>query len=463
MLFVFSCQVALSVGIELRKKRGNQGSKRRALQVNFSHDFSVPLNFRKSGIMISFEKYILDNGLTLIVHPDRSTPIVAVNVLYNVGARDEDPEHTGFAHLFEHLMFGGSENISKYDEVLQKAGGQNNAFTNNDFTNYYITLPFQNIETAFWLESDRMNGLAFSPKSLEVQRKVVVEEFKQSYLNRPYGDVWMLLSPLAYKVHPYRWNTIGMEISHIENAKMEEVKEFFRRFYNPCNAILTVAGDVDPNEIFELTKKWFGTIPAGTPYVRNLPQEPVQTEARTQTVYRDVPLNALYKTYHCSSRTDKGFYTDDLMSDLLSNGKSSRLYRELVMNRNLFSELDAFISGALEPGLFIISGKVAEGVDIYEAEKAIEEQLEKIKTYLPDEELTKVKNKFESSKIFSEINVLNKAMNLAMFELLGNAEDVNSEINNYREVTKEMIMHQAAKVFRKENSSTLYYLTGNHK
>lgn len=413
--------------------------------------------------MISFEKYTLDNGLTLIVHPDRSTPIVAVNVLYNVGARDEDPKHTGFAHLFEHLMFGGSKNIAKYDEVLQKAGGQNNAFTNNDFTNYYITLPFQNIETAFWLESDRMNSLAFSSKSLEVQRKVVVEEFKQSYLNRPYGDVWMLLSPLSYKVHPYRWNTIGMEISHIENANMDEVKDFFHKFYNPCNAILSVAGDVNPNEILELTKKWFGDIPSGTPYLRNLPQEPTQTEARTQTVFRDVPLNAIYKTYHCSSRTDKGFYSDDLMSDLLSNGKSSRMYRELVMSRNLFVELDAFISGTIEPGLFIICGKIAEGVDIYEAEKAIEDQLERIKTHLPEEELMKVKNKFESSKIFSEMNVLNKAMNLAMFELLGDANGINSEIDIYREVTRERIMQKASNIFQKENSSTLYYLTGNHK
>lgn len=413
--------------------------------------------------MIHFEKFILGNGLTLLVHPDRSTPIAAVNVLYNVGARDEDPERTGFAHLFEHLMFGGSVNIPKYDEALQKAGGQNNAFTNNDFTNYYITLPFQNIETAFWLESDRMKGLAFSPKSLEVQRKVVVEEFKQSYLNRPYGDVWMLLSPLAYKVHPYRWNTIGKEISHIENAKMEEVKDFFKRFYNPCNAILSVAGDVDPREIFELAKKWFGDIPAGTPYVRNLAQEPQQTKARSQTVYRDVPMNALYKTYHCSARTDKGFYSDDLMSDVLSNGKSSRMFRELVMNRNLFVELDAFISGSNEPGLFIISGKVAEGVDIYEAEKAVEEQLEKIKTDLTDDELTKVKNKFESSKIFSEMNVLNKVMNLAIFELLGNADAVNSELESYREITRETIMQKASMVFRKENSSTLYYLSGNYK
>lgn len=408
--------------------------------------------------MIHFEKYTLSNGLKVIVHPDSSTPIVAFNVLYNVGARDEDPDCTGFAHLFEHLMFGGSVNIPRYDEALQKAGGQNNAFTNSDFTNYYITLPFQNIETAFWLESDRMKGLAFSETSLEVQRKVVVEEFKQSYLNRPYGDVWMLLSPLSYKVHPYQWNTIGKDISHIQNAKMSEVKAFFKKFYNPCNAILSVAGDVKPEEILELAEKWFGEIPAGTPYLRKLPQEPEQKESRTQTVVRDVPHNAIYKTFHCSARGESSFYTDDLLSDLLSNGKSSRLFRELVMNQNLFSELDAFITGSVDSGLFIISGKITEGIDVFEAEKAIDAELEKIKTDLTDKELQKVKNKFESSKIFSEMNVLNKAMNLAISELLGDAAAVNYEIENYNKVSATDIMKEATKIFQKENSNTLYYL-----
>lgn len=410
--------------------------------------------------MILFEKFILDNGLTLIVHPDPSTPIVAFNVLYNVGARDEDPERTGFAHLFEHLMFGGSENIPRYDDALQKAGGQNNAFTNNDFTNYYITLPFQNIETAFWLESDRMKALAFSPKSLDVQRKVVVEEFKQSYLNHPYGDVWMLLSPLAYKIHPYRWNTIGKEIAHIENAKMDDVKAFFSKFYNPCNAIVSIAGDVNPEEILALTKKWFGDIPSGKPYKRSIPPEPNQTEERKQTVTRDVPHNALYKTFHCAARNEKEYYVGDLLSDLLSNGNSSRLYRELVMNRNLFSELDAFISGSIDPGLFIISGKIIDGVDVYEAEKAVMDELENIKTNLFEDELGKVKNKFEAAKIFSEMNVLNKAMNFAMAELLGDASKVNTEMEMYRKITVEDIKQEASRIFRAENSSTLYYLSG---
>jgi zinc protease len=407
--------------------------------------------------MIDFEKFTLSNGLKVIVHRDVSTPIVAMNILYDVGARDEHPDKTGFAHLFEHLMFGGSMNIPKYDEPLQRVGGENNAFTNSDITNYYLTLPKQNLETAFWLESDRMAGLAFSKKSLDVQRNVVTEEFKQSYLNQPYGDVYLLLKPLAYKVHPYQWNTIGKDISHIQTATMDEVKAFFNRFYCPNNAIMVIAGDVDLYEIKLLSEKWFGPIAKGSENVRNLPVEPEQTEARTMTVERNVPLNAIFKVYHCCARTDKEYYALDLLSDVLSNGRSSRLFQELLMKRQLFSEINAYISGDMDKGLFIISGKLVTGVDMDEAEKAINEELGKIKQHIDDTELEKVKNKIESTHIFSEMNVLNKAMNLAFAELIGDAALINSEVAKYMEVTKQQIMHQAQEIFKETNCSTLYY------
>ena len=407
--------------------------------------------------MISFDKFILNNGLKVIVHKDNSTPIVAMNILYNVGSRDEDPNRTGFAHLFEHLMFGGSVNIPDYDEPLQRVGGENNAFTNNDITNYYLTLPKTNLETAFWLESDRMAGLAFSKKSLDVQRNVVSEEFKQSYLNQPYGDVYLLLRPLAYKVHPYQWDTIGKDLSHIQEASMKEVKAFFQKFYCPNNAIMVVAGDVETEEIKRLTEKWFGSIPKGPDNLRNLPVEPRQTEARKLTVERKVPADRIYKVYHCCARTDKEFHTVDLLSDVLSNGKSSRLYQELLMKKQLFSKIDGFLSGDIDKGLFIITGKLSKGVKMEDAENAINEELLKVQQQLDETELEKVKNKIESTLIFSEMSVLNKAMNLASAELMGDAAMVNDEITKYRSVTSEMIKQQAKEIFRETNSSTLYY------
>lgn len=407
--------------------------------------------------MIKFEKFILPNGLRVIVHKDKSTPIVAMNILYDVGARDENPEHTGFAHLFEHLMFGGSVNIPKYDEPLQRAGGENNAFTNSDITNYYLTFPKQNLETAFWLESDRMAGLAFSKKSLDVQRNVVTEEFKQSFLNQPYGDVYLLLKPMAYKVHPYQWNTIGKDISHIQNATMNQVKAFFKRFYCPNNAIIVFAGDVDVQEIKNLAVKWFGPIPAGPVNKRNLPAEPKQQKARKLSVKRKVPSDTIYKVYHCCGRTDKEFYATDLLSDILSNGKSSRLFQELLMKRKLFSDINAYISGEMDKGVFIVIGRLNDGIAMDLAEKAIKDELRKVQKSIDESELEKVKNKIESTLIFSEMNVLNKAMNLAYNELLGDADLINTEIDRYKSVTAEMIMEQACEIFRDENCSTLYY------
>ncbi len=407
--------------------------------------------------MIYFEKFILPNGLTVIVHPDKSTPLVAFNILYNVGSRDEDPEKTGFAHLFEHLMFGGSKNIPDYDEPLQKAGGENNAFTNNDITNYYLTIPKQNLEIAFWLESDRMAGLAFSKKSLDVQRNVVSEEFKQSYLNQPYGDVYLLLKPLAYKVHPYMWDTIGKDISHIQNAKIEDVKDFFTRFYCPNNAILVVSGDIEVSEIKYLSEKWFGPIPKGPNNKRNLPIEPEQKEERKLSVHRNVPLNAIYKAYHCCGRIDAEFYTVDLLSDILSNGKSSRLFQNLVMNKQLFSDVNAFLTGDIDKGLFIITGKLSNGISLEIAEEAIQGELNNIQCFQNKTELEKVKNKIEATLIFSEMSVLNKAMNLAFAELTGDASQINEENKNYQKVTSTMIRKQAKQIFKNTNCSTLYY------
>jgi zinc protease len=408
--------------------------------------------------MIKFEKFQLANGLKVIVHQDKSTSLACINILYNVGARDEDPEQTGFAHLFEHLMFGGSVNIPKYDEPLEMVGGENNAFTTNDITNYYLTLPVDNIETGFWLESDRMLSLAFSEKSLEVQRNVVIEEFKQRYLNQPYGDVWLLLRPMAYKVHPYKWDTIGKEISHIENARIEDVKNFFKKFYCPNNAIMVVAGNVEAAEIKKLSEKWFGSIPMGPENKRNLTPEPAQTEARSLTVERDVPVDAIYKAYHMCSRYDKEYYATDLISDILSRGNSSRLHNALIKDNPLFSDINAYVLGDFDKGLFVISGKLTPGVSMDAADEAINKELERIKTELVNtEELTKVKNKMEASHVFGEVEILNKATNLAFSELLGDANMINLEVDKYLAVTDTQIREQAKIIFREENCSTLYY------
>lgn len=412
--------------------------------------------------MIKFERFVMENGLKVIVHQDKSTPLACVNILYDVGARDEDSSKTGFAHLFEHLMFGGSVNIANYDEPLQMVGGENNAFTTNDITNYYLTVPAVNLETAFWLESDRMLSLAFSEKSLDVQRNVVIEEFKQRYLNQPYGDVWLILRPLAYKVHPYQWATIGKEISHIANARIDDVKDFFARFYCPNNAILVVAGDVEMDEVKRLCEKWFASIPRGPENKRVLPQEPRQMEERKIAVERDVPLDAIYKVYHMCSRSDPEYYTMDIISDILSRGNSSRLYKELVKSKRLFSELNAYVTGDFDKGLFVVSGKLISGVKIEDAEKAIEEELDKLKTQLVEEaELVKVKNKIESTLVFSEMEALNKAMNLAISELLGDANLINREVDLYSAVTAEQVKEQSRKVFDRSNCSTLYYLRKN--
>lgn len=409
--------------------------------------------------MIHFEKFKLKNGLTVIVHEDKSTPLACVNLLYDVGARDEDESRTGFAHLFEHLMFGGSIHIPNYDEPLQMVGGENNAFTTNDITNYYCTVPAENLETAFWLESDRMLSLAFTEKSLEVQRNVVIEEFKQRYLNQPYGDVWLLLRPLAYQHHPYKWATIGKEIAHIEQAAMPEVKAFFRKYYQPSNAILVVAGRVDLPQVKQLCEKWFEPIESGEKPQRRLPVEPKQTEPRHLTVERDVPASSIYKAYHMCARGDKAYHAVDLISDILSRGNSSRLYKTLIKDKQLFTDINAYVMGDFDEGLFVISGKVSAGVSMEAAEQGIFDEISRLRNELvAEEELLKCKNKIESSLTFSETDVLTKATNLAISELMGDASLINTEIEKYAAVTRESIREQANLVLDETNCSTLYYM-----
>jgi zinc protease len=412
--------------------------------------------------MIQFERFTLKNGLRVIVHQDTSTPMAVMNIMYDVGARDEDPSRTGFAHLFEHLMFGGSVNIPEYDEPLQMAGGENNAYTTNDLTNYYIQLPAQNLETAFWLESDRMLSLAFGEKSLATQRKVVCEEFKEHYLTKPYGDVWHKMRELAFKKHPYRWMTIGKQLSHIEEAKLEDVQHFFFKHYRPVNAVMVVAGNVTTEKVKELAEKWFGEIPSGEKYVRNLPQEEVQTVARRMEVKADVPLDAFYKCWHMCKRVDKKYHAADLLTDMLSGGGSSRLYQSLVKEKKLFSNIECYHFGSTDNGLAVIEGKLVKGITMQDAEKAVEEELQKIKTApISDNELQKVKNKTESMIAFEDMSVMSRANSLAYYELLGDAAMMNEELAKYAAVTVQDVQQQANEIFREENSNTLYYLSKN--
>ncbi|BDX38558.1 zinc protease [Tenuifilaceae bacterium CYCD] len=408
--------------------------------------------------MIEVIKHILPNGLKLLIHQDFSTPIASFNLLYDVGSKDEDPNKTGFAHLFEHLMFGGSIHIPVFDEPLEHVGGENNAFTNNDITNYYITLPVENIETAFWLESDRMLSLAFTKKSLDVQRNVVIEEFNQRYLNQPYGDVWLNLRPLAYTAHPYMWPTIGKSIDHIKSATLTDVKNFFYSHYAPNNAILCVAGPVNPTQIIELANKWFGPIERRNIIERNLPKEPTQTLPRKLEIVRDVPFNAIYKSYHMCNRNHPDFPAVDLMSDLLSSGKSARLYQRLVKEKQLFSNVNAYITGDIDEGLFVITGQLYPSTNFADAENALIEEVRNIQgIQISEYELEKVKNKYESNFTFEETSVLNKAMNLSFFELLGDANRINFELEKYRNVTRASIQGIAQQILTESNCSTLYY------
>ena len=412
--------------------------------------------------MIQFEKFTLSNGLRVVVHEDHSTPMAIVNVMYDVGSRDEDPQKTGFAHLFEHLMFGGSVNIPDFETPLQMAGGENNAYTSNDLTNYYIQLPGENLETAFWLESDRMLSLAFDEKSLDVQRKVVCEEFKEHYINKPYGDVWFLLREMSYQQHPYRWMTIGKELSHIEDARLKDVKDFFHKHYCPVNAILVVAGKVKTDEVKKLAEKWFAGIPAGEKYNRLIPVEPKQDNPRTFEHRAQVPLDALYKCFHMGSRLDHGYYVADLITEILGGGGSSRLFQKLVKEKKLFSNIECYHFGTVDPGLLTIEGKLVKGVKMDDAEKAINEELDKLKADgISEKELTKVKNKTESAIAFEDMSVMARANSLAFYELLGDAGLFNNDRDKYFAVTADDMLSYSRKIFDPNNSNTLYYHSDN--
>ena len=414
--------------------------------------------------MISYSRFTLDNGLRILVHEDSSTTLAAMNILYDVGSRDEDPEATGMAHLFEHLMFGGTARIPEFDKHLLIAGGENNAFTNTDVTNYYITLPAENIETAFWLESDRMELLDFSQKNLEVQKNVVVEEFHQRYLNQPYGDAMLLLRPLAFKVHPYRWPAIGIDPDHIRNVTIERVKDFFFSHYAPNNAILTLTGNIKTAEAVRMAEKWFGRIGSRNVKKRSLPEEPTQREARTAEAVRDVPVDAIYKAWHSCQRTSGDFSTLDLITDLLAGGESGRLHTRLVKQKKLFSDINAYITPDLDPGLVILYGRLMKGVDIQYAEESIMKVIDELRTkYTPAPEMEKVKNKFESSNVFANTNILNKAVNLSFYELTGNPELINDEVGLYRKTDRKMVIEAAGKYLDPLNCSTVYYKSSSGK
>jgi predicted Zn-dependent peptidase len=409
--------------------------------------------------MIHYNKFTLKNGLKVIVHEDFTTPMVAMNILYDVGAKDENPNQTGFAHLFEHLMFGGSVNIPEYDEPLQNAGGENNAYTTNDLTNYYIQIPAKNAEIAFWLESDRMLSLAFGEKSLDVQRKVVCEEFKEHYINKPYGDAWKFLRELVYTQHPYQWMTIGKELSHIENAQLQDVKNFFFKHYRPQNAILCVAGNITTEKVKELSEKWFEPIEAGEKYNRNIADEPEQTSPRKLVLEKEVPVSVIYKAYPMAARREKNYYIADLISDVLSGGNSARLHQRLVKEQKLFSQIDCYHTGSVEKGLLVIEGKISEGITAEQADAAIEKELDLLKSEkIAETELEKVKTKIESMLAFEDLSLLNRANNLAFYELLGDASQMNTEFENYNQVTVDDIFEQANEILNPNKCSTMFYL-----
>ena len=408
--------------------------------------------------MIEYNTFTLSNGLRVVHNYDGATAMVALNVMYNVGARDESPEMTGMAHLFEHLMFGGSVNVPDFDGAIENAGGMNNAWTSNDYTNFYDIVPAQNVETAFWVESDRMLSLAFSDKALEVQRNVVIEEFKQTCLNRPYGDMSHYLRAMVYKHHPYRYPVIGKEISHIEKVTQDDVKEFFYSHYAPNNAVLSVSGNVSFDETCRLAEKWFGSIPVRNIAPRNYPQEPEQVEARREDVKGNVPQLAMVKAFRMPGYGQPNYIECDIITDLLASGRSSRFYRNLLMTTGAFTEVDASIIGSDEPGFMMLNCKLTENDDasINKAESLIMNEVQRlIDGDVSDYELTRTINRFESNFMFSSMGFMAKAQSLANYVM--HNEDVNDVVNRYRKVTIDDIARVASEIFVPEKSSTLIY------
>jgi len=409
--------------------------------------------------MVNFTRNILSNGLRVLVHEDTTTPLVAVNITYYVGSRDEHPDKTGFAHLFEHLMFAGSKHAPDFDDPLQLAGGENNAYTTNDYTTFYEILPAENLETALWLESDRMLALNISKKALDVQRKVVVEEFKETCLNEPYGDSWHHLSELLFQHHPYRWPVIGLVPEHVESAVLNDVLSFFKRWYTPNNAVLSIAGNVRPDEAMALAEKWFSAIPGGPAADRSLPAEPPQLVPLRKEVHAKVPVRAIYLAFRTPARLHPDFYPMDLLSDILAQGHSSRLYRRLLKEKQLFTQIDAYVTANVDPGLLVVEGRPADNVSTEDALAAIWEELELLKTErIEERELLKIQHRFESTIVFSETSVMNKAQNLAFYEILDRAELMNEEVETYFAVTPDDLLRAANDLFQPNNSATLIYV-----
>lgn len=414
--------------------------------------------------MIEFKRYKLDNGLKILVHKDISSPLVAFNLSFNVGSRDETTDRTGLAHLFEHLMFSGSDNVKDFDEIMQLAGGENNAFTNCDMTSFYNVIPAENIETVFWLESDRMLSLNLNQRSLDIQKKVVVEEFKETCLNEPYGDMWHHLSEMAYHKHPYKWPTIGKKISHIKRVELTESKMFFNTYYQPNNAILSVVGNIEPEEVFRLAEEWFGDIPTRVVPDRNYTPEPRQKKRRFKEIISDVPLDTFYLAFHMCGRNEEQYYATDLLSDILASGRSSRFYQNLFKGKGIFSQIDAYISASFDPGLLIVEGRPEKGVVMESSVDAVWDELENIKTEgISKEELEKVKNKAVSGLVYAEVNILNKAINLAYYELLGNADMINQQKSNYQKVNAEEINAVAQEILQHSNECVLLYKANRQK
>ena len=412
----------------------------------------------KNKIMITYDKTTLSNGLTVIANRDRASRMAAVNILYKAGARNENPTRTGLAHLFEHLMFRGTHQVPDFDTPVQMACGENNAFTNNDYTDFYITLPCDNIETALWLESDRMTGLNLSEEACQIEKRVVIEEFRQRYLNQPYGDLNMLLRSMVYKTHPYRWATIGISPEHIEQASIEEIHDFYQRFYHPSNAILSVSGDFEAEKVFALAEKWFGGITDKAYPIAPIPQELAQTEARRLEVEREVPATTIVIAFHMDNRLSHDFFLGDMTSDLLAGGDSARLYERLIKIKRMFASVNAYISGDVDSGMFVFTGQLLPTTTEAEAEAAFWEEIDELKSgKISDYELEKVKNKFEANTLFGELNVMNKAMNLGYYQMIGDLPLINREVEIYRSLTRDEVADFSRRTFTKENSSTLIY------
>ena len=408
--------------------------------------------------MIKYKEKTLSNGLRVLVNRDRASKLAAVNILYKVGARNEEPSKTGFAHLFEHLMFRGTHQVPEFDIPVQMACGENNAFTNNDYTSFYITLPKENIRTALWLESDRMVNLNISEEAYQTEKQVVIEEFKQRYLNQPYGDELLLLRELAYKVHPYRWATIGISPEHIERATLDDVRNFYKLHYRPSRAILSISADIDEDEMLDLAEEYFGGIADCGGEIAPIPQEPVQCEPRRLEVEREVPATDITIAFHMGDRLSHDFFLGDLCSDLLAGGESSRLVNRLIKERGIFSSVNSYITGSIDAGLFIIKGRLMPDTSEKEAEEALLGELQDlIEGNISDYEMEKVKNKFEANMLMGEINIMNKALNLGFYAMTGDITLLNREAEVYRSLTREQVMDFSARCFDKRNSSTLIY------